>query len=158
MLGTVAIAASLVVAGAGLLLDPAKVGDLHWRLVLSVFLAGFLVFLVGCGWRALAATGRIFEFEQPGPDRIQMRASRKGTDAQAFRSAELLRASGVAEEIGAVKVGLLRDATWWLRMALLWLVILVAALVIYVATASHGDDGSPRSTPSPRPEFVGPPS
>jgi hypothetical protein len=77
----------------------------------------------------------MFEFEQPGGDRIRLRARKEGSSAQAFRAAELLRAAGVADEIGAVKVGLLKSSAWWLRMALAALAVLVVALIIYVATA-----------------------
>lgn len=148
LLGTVAIAASLVVAGAGLLLDPSKISSNPWRIALAVLLAAFLACLVGCGWRALAVTGRIFNFEQPGFDRIHLRAKMKPKDAQAFRAAELLRATGVAEEIGSVKVGLLSSAAWWLRLALGALAVLVIALVVYVSTASDhgGSPGQPHSS------------
>lgn len=146
--GTVAIAASLVVAFAGFLLDPAKIADRGWRIALLIVLAAFLGSLIGCAWRALAVTGRMFEFEQPGPERIHLRAKSKGTLAQTFRSAELLRAAGVASEIGAVKVGLLRSAAWWLRLALTWLALLVVGLCIYVAVGDHSRQSS---APQPRP-------
>jgi len=150
LLGTVAIAASLVVAGAGLLLDPAKIGSSSWRIALAGLLAVFLACLVGCGWRALAVTGRIFNFEQPGSDRIYLRARMKAADAQAFRAAELLRATGVAEEIGSVKVGLLSAAAWWLRVALGALAALVIALVVYVSTAGDHRESPRQPNPSPR--------
>jgi hypothetical protein len=41
--GTVAIAASLVIGGAGLLLDPSKVSDRWWRIGFAVILALFLM-------------------------------------------------------------------------------------------------------------------
>ena len=53
--GTVAIAASLVVAGAGLLLDTTKIGDQEWRAAFASMLALFTVCLLGCVWRALGA-------------------------------------------------------------------------------------------------------
>lgn len=134
--GTVAIAASLVVGGAGLLLDPSKISDRYWRIALLVPLAGFLASLICCAWRALAVTGRMFAFEQPGPERIYLRAKAPGVKAQTFRAGELLRASGVASEVGAVKVGLLRSSAWWLRLALTMLAAFVVVLGVYVATSS----------------------
>jgi hypothetical protein len=134
--GTVAIAASLVVAGAGLLLDPSKVTDRDWRIVLLIVLAAVLGCLIGCAWRALAVTGRMFEFEQPGPERIHLRAKASGVNAQTFRAAELLRAAGVSSEVGAVKVGLLRSSAWWLRAALAVLAAFIVAVSVYAATAS----------------------
>jgi hypothetical protein len=146
--GTVAIAASLVVAGAGLMLDPSKVAGRGWRIVLVIILAGFVGSLIGCAWRALAVTGRMFEFEQPGSERIHLRAKEIGPHARTFRAAELLRAAGVASEIGAVKVGLLRSAAWWLRLALSILGAFVIALAIYVVTtgSSTGNLTPPRAT------------
>ena len=146
--GTAAIAASLVVAGGGLLLDPAKIADQGWRVGLLVLLVGFLGSLIACAWRALAVTGRIFEFEQPGPERIFLRAKLNGIQAQTARAAELLRAAGVASEIGAVKVGLLRSAAWWLRVALAAMAAFGVVLCLYVATGNHARSAHP--TPSPR--------
>ena len=48
--GTVAIAASLVVAGAGLPLRPSKVTDRDWRIVLLIVLVAVLDVLTGCAW------------------------------------------------------------------------------------------------------------
>ncbi len=133
--GTVSIAAFLLVAGAGLLLDPSRITDRSWRIALIALLATVLASLIACAWRALAVTGRMFEHEQPGPERIFVRAKMPGLAAQAFRAAELLRASAVANEIAAVKVGLLRASASWLRLALVMLAFFLAALVIYVATS-----------------------
>ena len=142
MQGTVAIAASLVVAGAGLFADTSKIPDRAWRTAFEALLAVFVVSLIGTAWRALAVTGRMFEFEQPGPDRIFLRAKKTGVEARTFRAAELLRAAGVASEIGAVKVGLLRSAGWWLRIAVIILTGFVISLVTYVAT-SHNSNATP---------------
>jgi hypothetical protein len=145
--GTVAIAASLVVAGAGLLLDPSKVSNRDWRIALLIILAAVLGCLIGCAWRALAVTGRMFEFEQPGPERIHLRAKAPGLKARTFRAAELLRAAGVASEVGAVKVGLLRSSAWWLRAALTVLAAFIVAISVYAALASDSPTvpaGGPR--------------
>ncbi len=149
--GTVAIAASLAVTGAGLLLDPSKVPDRDWQFALLALLGCFLACLIGCAWRALSVTGRMFEFEQPGPERIHLRAQAVGPDAQAFRAAELLRAAGVASEVGAVKIGLLRAAAGWLRLALIVLAAFMAALAVLVATTDPAD--TTRTRPA---QIVGP--
>jgi len=130
--GTVAIAASIVIASAGLLLESRKIAGHGWRVAFVILLAAFVASLVACAWRALGVTGRMFEFEQPGPERIGMRAKLNGPAAQTFRAAELLRAAGVADEIAAVKVGLLRAAAWWLRVALGVLAAFAVALALYV--------------------------
>ena len=55
---TVSIAASLVVAGGALLVDPTKIDDRGWRIALLIALGMTLLCLIGCAWRALAVTGR----------------------------------------------------------------------------------------------------
>ena len=52
-------------------------------------------------------------------------------NALAHRTAELLRSSAVADQIGRVKVGLLRSAAWWFRIAVLVLVAVAGLLLAY---------------------------
>jgi hypothetical protein len=65
--GAVAIAASIAIAGAGLLLDPAKVGGQGWRVAFGAMVLAFVLCLAACAIRAVGATSRIFSFVQPGP-------------------------------------------------------------------------------------------
>jgi hypothetical protein len=55
-------------------------------------------------------------------------------DALIHRAAELLRASEVANQVGRVKVGLLRSAVWWFRIAVLALTALAGLLLAYAIT------------------------
>jgi hypothetical protein len=130
--GAVPIAASLVVAGSSFLLDHDKIDADAWQALLIGTLAIAVACLIACAWRALAVTGRMFEFEQPGTERITVRAKLVRHEALTFRAAELLRAGAVASEIGAVKVGLLRSAAWWLRCALASLAAFVGLLTAFV--------------------------
>lgn len=141
--GTVAISASLVVGGAGLLLDTSKVHGHGWRITLALTLAALLVCLIGCAVRALSATSRIFQFEQPGYERLHQRAGMSPTDASLHLAAELLRASSVADEIAGMKIGFLQRAAWWFRCALIFLALLAGVLCAY-AIAS-GSEESPES-------------
>lgn len=129
--GTVAVAASVALAGAGLLLDPAKIGGHGWRMAVAIVLLLFVLCLLACALRALGATTRIFSYLQPGHTRTAERAQMSEADALTHRAAELLRAYDVADGIGAVKVGLLRSAAWWFRAALLMLAILIALVAAY---------------------------
>ncbi len=129
--GTVAIAASVALAGGGLLLDPSRVSGREWRIAIVVTLALFVVCLLGCAVRALGATVRIFNFEEPGYARIADRATMSNSEALTNRAAELLRASAVADMIGSVKVGLLRAAAWWFRLALVLLALLTIVVSAY---------------------------
>jgi len=130
--GTVAIAASLAIAGGSLLTDT-KIQGQGWRSLLALALLAFVICLTGCAVRAVGVTLRIFHFEEPGPKRIFERAGiEREEEALVHRAAELLRAAGVADEIGRVKVGLLRSAGWWFRLALLTLTLLTALVAAYV--------------------------
>jgi len=64
LLSTVAIAASLIVAGAGLILDPAKVSG-AWRTVLVVELTMLLVALFACAWIASRGVMVVFMIRRP---------------------------------------------------------------------------------------------
>jgi hypothetical protein len=138
--GTVAIAASAAVAGGGLLLNGTSVRGDVWRVAIAAMLLGVVGALLGCAVRAVGVTGRIFQFEEPGLERIGRRSAMQEADALTFRAAELLRAADVADMIGSVKVGLLRSAAWWFRTALILLALLAAVICAYVlvgpATAS----------------------
>jgi len=136
LLGAVAIAASVVIAGAGLLLDPTKIHGQGWRVGISVLLLAFVMCLAACAMRALAITGRAFRFYEPGPQRIGDRAAMSEKEALVHRAAELLRSSEVANQVGRVKVGLLRSAAWWFRVAILTLVALAALLLAYSIAGS----------------------
>jgi hypothetical protein len=129
--GTVAIAASLVVGGASLLIDPTKIQGHGWRIAIAVGLGLFLACLIGCAIRALGATSRVFQFEQPGHERITRRARQPPAAAMLEHAADLLRASSVGDEIAGIKVGLLRMAAWWFRCALIALAFLAGLLIAY---------------------------
>jgi hypothetical protein len=129
--GTVAIAASVALAGGGLLLDPSRIRGQCWRIAVGGLLAAFVICLLGCAIRALGATTRIFNFEEPGPTRIVDRTSMNNTEVLTHRAAELLRAFAVADMIGSVKIGLLRSAAWWFRLALVLLALLTFLVCSY---------------------------
>lgn len=148
--GTVAIAASVALAGGGLLLDPSRIHGRGWRISIVVLLALFVICLLGCALRALGATVRIFNFEEPGYVRIADRASMNNVDVLTHRAAELLRASDVADMIASVKVGLLRSAAWWFRRALVLLALLTALISAY---AVWGSEKSTHHNAATRPSF-----
>lgn len=129
--GTVAIAGSVALAGLGLLLSGSRIRGTGWRAGVAVLLIAFVVCLIACAWRALAATSRIFNYEEPGIERIFERTSMNVADALTYRAAELLRAYAVADMIGSVKVGLLRAAAWWFRCALVLLGLLTILVCCY---------------------------
>lgn len=129
--GTVAIAASVAIAGGGLLIDPSRIKGADWRTTFALLLVGFVACLLACALRATAATSRIFQFEEPGIERILERSKMSEAQALTARAAELLRAFAVADEIGLVKVGLLRAAVWWFRVALVFLGLVALSFGAY---------------------------
>jgi hypothetical protein len=154
--GTVAIAASVVVAGAGQVLDTAKFPGQGWRVAFTAVLLAFVVCLVACAIHALGVTGRAFRFHEPGPQRIGDLAAMSEEEALVHRAAELLRSSEVANQVARVKVGLLRSAAWWFRIAILTLAVLgglMLACAIADPRAAEPPNGTTaKSTPitSPR--------
>lgn len=129
--GTLAIAASVTLAGAGLFLRDGAVEDSGWRILIVVSFAAALLTLLACALRASQVTGRIFQFEDPGFERLPDRARMTAADAMTSRAADLLRAAAVADAIGQVKVGLLRSAAWWFRLSLSVLAALASVLLLY---------------------------
>jgi hypothetical protein len=146
LLGSVAIAASIAIAGGGLLLDPNKVPDQTWRVILAIGLVAFVLCLLGCAIRALGATSRIFVVQEPGIDEIPHRASMSLDKALTLRAAAVLRSFGVVDEIADIKVGLLRSATWWFRLALTTL----GVLIVLIAACTISQNPSKAVSPATR--------
>ena len=120
---------------------PTKVQGLLWRIAMAVVLVAFLICLIGCAMRALAATSRPFRFEEPGWERVQVRAGMKPADASIVLAADLLRASSVAQEIADMKVLLMQMSAWWLRWALMSLALLAGVLGAYaISNPTGGSD------------------
>ena len=149
LLGSVAIAASIAIAGGGLLLDPNKVPDQTWRIILAIGLVAFVLCLLGCAIRALGATSRIFVMQEPGIDEIPDRASMSLEKALALRAAAILRSFGTVDEIADVKVGLLRSATWWFRLALATLGVLMVLIAACTISQSPSKAVSPATKTVP---------
>lgn len=134
LLGSVAIAATVAVAGAGLLAGTNPVAATCWRVAFGAVLALFILCLVGSAVRALSATNRIFSFPNSGTQLTLKRAKMSATEAVTHRAAEILRTADVADKVAEVKVGLLRAAATWFRWALGWLTVLVLLGAIYGLT------------------------
>jgi hypothetical protein len=106
----------------------------------------FVLCLTACAMRAIGAMARIFRFLEPGPQRIVERADMDSCDVLTHRAAELLRAADVASQIGRVKVGLLRAAAWWFRLAILNLAVLGALIATYAIARPQPPARLPSST------------
>ena len=133
--GAVAIAASVLLAGAALLGDPSKVHGDGWRLGLGVLLILVTVCLVAAGARALGATARIHIYHRPTPSEVLRRATMNPVEARTDLAAETFEDAAYNDQIAAWKVAYLAAAAWWFRGALFVLLALAALLGIYLATA-----------------------
>lgn len=142
--GTVAIAATVALAAAGLVVAP---GDIHgsgWRLAFVVGLMVLVVLLVLTAFRATSASARVFEFATTSDDDILERAQMSVAAAKSRRAAHLLYSYGRNNEVEALKVGALKAAAFWFRGALLALLAITAIAGICVV-----DSGGPVSHREP---------
>lgn len=146
--GAVAIAASVLLAGAALLGDPTKVHGYGWRLGLGILLILVTVCLVGAGARALGATARIHVYHRPTPSEVLRRATMDPVEARIDLAAETFEDSAFNDQIAAWKVAYLAAAAWWFRGALFVLLALAALLGIYLATG--GGQASVHSADRPQ--------
>jgi hypothetical protein len=145
--GTVAIAATVALTGAGLVLDPAKLRGDDWRTAFAFGLAALVLLLVLTAVRATGASTRVFNFTTPSDDDIFERAQLSAAEAKTRRAAYLLHGYGRNNEVAALKIGYLRSAAFWFRGALLILLLLTAMLSLYVLD-SRGNEAVGRSSTS----------
>jgi uncharacterized membrane protein len=132
LLGTVAIAAGLVAAGAGFVLDPNKVTDESWRRVLMLAIVALLVCLLVCGYVASRALIKVFKWSRPQTREALTRAH--GADAATVtlaRAVDLLFRAGQNLYVADFKVDQIRVAWRWYRLAIAFLIVLALLLAIY---------------------------
>src|SRR4051812_39740238 len=118
LMGTVAIAASLVVAGSGLILDANKVTD-GWREALSIVVAVLLVMLLMTGYIASRALMHVLTLRRPQVRHAWRRALLN--DASAGKRAlaiDLMARSGENRYVADYKLAQVRVAYRWYRLAL----------------------------------------
>jgi hypothetical protein len=160
--GAVAIAASVLLAGAALLGDPSTIQGEGWRLGLGALLILVTICLVAAGARALGATARIHIYHRPTPSEVLRRATMDSVEARIDLAAETFEDSAYNDQVAAWKVAYLAAAAWWFRGALFVLLALAILLGIYLATAdggpSHHTDQPVHRSPMPTsaPEERGP--
>lgn len=131
--GTVAIAATVAVAGGGLVLDASKIRGDDWRSAFAIGLGAVVLLLVLTAFRATGASTRTLSFTTPSDDDIFERAKASAAAAaKTRRAAYLLHGYGRNNEVAALKVGYLRTAAFWFRGALLGLLALTVMLAAYV--------------------------
>ena len=132
LLGTVAIAASLVIAGAGLILDPAKVDD-GWREVMMVLVLLLLASLLMCGAMAARALLLVLTVSRPQVRQALERARLKDLkDIQLARALDLMARANENRYVADYKLTSVRIAHRWYGLSLLLFILLGIALTAYV--------------------------
>jgi hypothetical protein len=132
LMGAVAIAASLVVAGAGLILDPKKVANV-WRELLMVTVLVLLFCLLMCGYLSSRALLTVLATRRPQA-RHALRRARKGNaiDARVDRALDLIERANDNRYVADFKVVQNEAAHRWYKLALALFVALGAVLAAYV--------------------------
>jgi hypothetical protein len=127
------VAIGLVFTGGAFLLDPTKVADRPWRIVLTVVLALLLFCLGMAAYLANRATTKILIFAQPQPSGLVKRASMTTTDARWDRAMLLLHSADKNSYFTNFKILQVKVAGLWFRAALACFGALSVLLLIYAA-------------------------
>jgi hypothetical protein len=132
--GAVAIAASFVLAGGGLLLDPSKIRSETWRLAFTALYALVIASLVFSALRALRATSRVLVWHYRDGEDVLHRGDNDQTAAayELAVAADLLYATGRNASNARYKVTQMRAAGHWFALALAGLLATAMLLVAYV--------------------------
>jgi hypothetical protein len=134
--GAVAIAASLLLAGATLVVGQSALQGAGWLAAFAVLLVGTTVGLVMAGLRALSATSTVHVWHRPPAGDIVGRARLTAAEDHVRLAAETLIAYGYNTEIAAWKVAYMAAAAWWFRIALAWLVTLALFIGLYAVAGA----------------------
>jgi hypothetical protein len=142
--GAVAIAASFVLAGGGLLLDPSKIRSESWRLTLGALYALVIISLVFSALRALRATSRVLVWHYPDGEDLLKRGEKdqSASNYELAVAAELLKAAGRNASNARYKVAQMRAAGHWFALALAGLLATAVLLVAYLIAGPNPSSGT----------------
>jgi hypothetical protein len=132
LMGAVAIAASLVVAGAGLILDTSKVANV-WRQVLIVTVLALLFCLLMCGYLSSRGLLTVRTIRRPQA-RGALRRAEEGNaiNARVEQALDLLNRGNDNRYVADFKVVQNEAAHRWYRLALILFLALGALFAAYV--------------------------
>jgi hypothetical protein len=140
----VGIAATLLIAGAGLIVGQTALQGGWWVVLFAVLLLGATLSLVMSGLRALGAASAIHQWYEPTAKDIISRSQKPEVGARVELAASLLWCYGYNSKVASWKVSYLGAAAWWYRIALAFIVS-IAMLVGVYAVVQTGQ-GSGKST------------
>lgn len=135
--GSIAIAASLALAGGSLLLDSTGTPSHLWEIAISAGFALTVLLLVIAAWRAFLVTWPRFLWASPAVADITDHAKMPSADAiKLQRTSDLLVAYGRNDSVARLKLALLGQAVGWLMSALAVLSIVAIMLAAYAIAGS----------------------
>lgn len=131
--GAIAIAATFVVAGGGLLLNTTEIQTDGWRIAFAVVFVFVIMCLVFSALRALRATSRVLIWHYPDEEDLLLRRTNDYTsDHELAIAAALLHAGARNANNARYKVAQMRAAGHWLALALVGLLITAVVFLVYV--------------------------
>lgn len=143
--GASAIAASLTLTSAGLLIDSTKLRGWVWQLLFGASVIYITFALVMCAWRATLASSRVHRWRTPSDRDILDRTAQGLAAARIDRATALLKVVGDNQRFARYKVAMMRAATEWIVRAL---AALLALALLATAYALFGPDPPPQPTSS----------
>ena len=142
----VGIAATLLIAGAGLIVGQSALQGLGWVIAFALLLLGATVTLVMSGLRALAAASTIHVWYRPTAGDIVKRSQLPEAVARTRLAAETLIDYGYNTKVAGWKVAHLNASAWWYRIALAFIVSIAMLVGIYALFGTnHGSKPTPAS-------------
>lgn len=129
--GTVAIAASLTVGGAGIVLDAAKVPEQAWRFGFALGFALATLMFVLAGLYAARAVVTFRKWAWPFPEKVIPRRGDDRGDQRLARAAEMLDGFAFNWEVSEAKIRAVESSFRAFTVALLLLVLIAMGFAAY---------------------------
>lgn len=129
--GTVAIAASLTVGGASLVLDQTKVPEQAWRFAFALGFALATLMFALAGFYAARAVVTFRRWSWPYPDQVLERRGDDRSDQRLARAAESLHGFAFNWEVADAKIRAVESSFRAFIVALLLLVVLGFGFAVY---------------------------
>jgi hypothetical protein len=142
----VGIAATLLIAGAGLIVGQTALQGAWWVVLFAVLLFGATLSLVMSGLRALGAASTIHQWYEPSAKDIISRSQKPEVGARVELAASLLWCYGYNSKVASWKVSYLGAAAWWYRIALTFIVSIAMLVGVYAGVQTGHGSGKPTAT------------
>ncbi len=130
------VAIGLALTGAAFLVDPTKVADRAWRIVLTVVFVALLACLGMAGYLANRATAKILTYYGPRISDIVKRANMPIAEACWSRAVVLLKYYEWNRYFSNFKIQQVKIAGLWFRAALVCFALLSVLLAAYTMFGS----------------------